>query len=137
MNLKNMKKGLLKKANPLTGINALKKLALKEIHDNANIGDNPVVLIAVTRQQYNLDNFSKFRKYLKEDIKTDTIYYGLWPDSKNNKVEYDILYTVENNSEEIQKHLNLHNQMNEGLAQKMALIIDKNGNWKVENNKNL
>ena len=121
MNLKNMKKDLLKKASPHTGMNVLKKLALKEIHDDANSENNPVVLIAVTRQQYNLDNFSKFRKYLKEDIKTDTIYYGLWPDSKNNKVEYDILYTVENNSEEIQKHLNLHNQMNEGLAQKMAI----------------
>ena len=42
-----------------------------------------------------------------------------------------------NNTEEIQKHLNLHNENNDGLAQKMALIIDKDANWKVENNKNL
>ena len=57
-------------------MNVLKKLALKEIHDDANSENNPVVLIAVTRQQYNLDNFSKFRKYLKEDFKDR--YHLLW-----------------------------------------------------------
>ena len=41
--------------------------------------------------------------------------------TKNNKVEYDILYTVENNSEEIQKHLNLHNQMNGGISPKNGI----------------
>jgi hypothetical protein len=134
---KKYEKGFTEKSKPAYWNECAEKITLKEIHDNANIGDSPVVLIAVTRQQYNLHNFSKFRKYLKDVVKTDTIYYGLWPDAKNNKVEYDILYTIENNSEEIQKHLNLHNQMNEGLVQKMALIIDKNGNWKVEKNKNL
>ena len=28
---------------------------------------------------------------------------------------------------EKQKHLNLHNKINNGLAQKMALIVDKDG----------
>jgi hypothetical protein len=36
--------------------------------------------------------------------------------------------------QEIQKHLNLHNQINNGVTQKMALIIDKDGNWKIQNN---
>ena len=134
---KKYEKGFTEKSKPAYWNKCAEKITLKEIHDNANIGDSPVVLIAVTRQQYNLHNFSKFRKYLKDTLKTDTIYYGLWPDAKNNKVEYDILYTIENNSEEIQKHLNLHNENNDGLAQKMALIIDKDGNWQVENNKNL
>ena len=47
----------------------------------------------------------------------------------NGKVEYDILYSIENNLQEIQKHLNLHNQINNKVTQKMALIIDKDGNW--------
>ena len=71
-------------------------------------------------------------------MKTDTIYYGLWPDTKNEKVEYDILYTIDSTDrDEIQKHLNLHNQINNGVAQKMAVIIDKDGNWRIQNNENL
>ena len=55
-----------------------------------------------------------------------------------NKVEYDILYTIDTtDNDEIQKHLNLHNQINDGLAQKMALVIDKDGNWEIQINKNL
>jgi hypothetical protein len=49
-------------------------------------------------------------------------------------VEYDILYSIENNLQEIQKHLNLHNQINNGVTQKMALVVDKDGNWKTQNN---
>ncbi len=48
-----------------------------------------------------------------------------------------MLYIIENDSKEIQHHLNLHNKINHGIAQEMALIIDKNGNWKIQkNNKN-
>ena len=61
-------------------------------------------------------------------------YYGLWPDKDKDKVEYDIAYTIENNPDEIQKHLNLHNQINNGVAQKMALIIDKDGDWRIKKN---
>ena len=123
------------KSEPVYWNEHAQKITLKEIHDNANIGDNSVVLIAVTREQYHLDNFPKYRKYLKDVVKTDTIYYGLWPDTKNNKVEYDILYTINTtDNDEIQKHLNLHNQINNGVAQKMALIIDKDGNWRIQNN---
>ena len=110
----------------------------KDFHDNADIGERSVVLIAVTRQQYNFDRFPEYRKYLKDVVKTDTTYYGLWPDTKNNKVEYDILYTINSTEKnEIQRHLNLHDHMNDGLAQKMALIIDKDGKWEIQNNKKL
>jgi hypothetical protein len=125
-------------SEPLYWNEHAQKVTLKEIHDNSGIVNNPVVLIAVTRQQYNLKNFPKYRKYLKEVMNTDTIYYGLWPDTKNNKVEYDILYTINSTDrDEIQRHLNLHNDINNGVTQKMALIIDKDGNWKIQNNEKL
>jgi hypothetical protein len=113
-----------------------KRITLQEIHDKADIGDNSVVLIAVTSEQYNIDNFSKYREHIKNNLNKNIIYYGLWPDKVKSKTEWDVLYTIENNSEEIQKHLNLHNQINNGLAQKMALIIDKDGNWEIQNNEN-
>ncbi len=135
---KKYEKGFTEKSKPVYWNEHAQKITLKEIHDNANIGDNSIVLIAVTRQQYHLDNFQKYRKYLKDVVKTDTIYYGLWPDTKNNKVEYDILYTIDStDNDEIQKHLNLHNQINNGVAQKMALIIDKDGKWEIEKNEKL
>ena len=122
-------------SQPLYWNEHAQKVTLKEIYDNANIGESSVVLIAVTRQQYNFDRFPKYRKYLKDVVKTDTTYYGLWPDTKNNKVEYDILYTIDSTEKnEIQRHLNLHDHMNDGLAQKMALIIDKDGKWAIQNN---
>ena len=52
--------------------------------------------------------------------------------NKKNKKVVEIF----KNNDEIQKHLNLHNEINNGLTQKMALIIDKNGNWEIQNNKN-
>ena len=113
------------------------RITLQEIHDEADMGDNSVVLIAVTSEQYNKDNFSNYREYIKNGLNKNTIYYGLWQDSKKNKTEWDVLYTIENDNDEIQKHLNLHNQINNGVAQKMALIIDKNGNYEIQNNTNL
>ena len=113
------------------------RITLQEIHDEADIGDKSVVLIAVTSEQYNKDNFSKYREYIENKLKKDIIYYGLWPDTKKNKTEWDVVYTIDNNSDEIQRHLNLHDHMNNGLAQKMALIIDKDGKWKIQNNEKL
>jgi hypothetical protein len=134
---KKYEKTFTEKSEPIYWNEHAQKVTLKEIHDNANIGKNSVVLIAVTRQQYTLENFSKYRKYLKDTLDKDTIYYGLWPDKDNKKVEYDILYTINTtDNDEIQRHLNLHNQINNGLAQKMALIIDKDGNWRIQNNEN-
>ena len=135
---KKYEKGFTEKSKPAYWDECAEKITLEEIHNNASSEDDPVVLIAVTRQQYNLHNFSKFRKYLKDNLNTDTIYYGLWPDTKNNKVEYDILYTIDSTEKnEIQRHLNLHDHMNDGLAQKMALIIDKDGKWHIQNNEKL
>jgi len=134
---KKYEKTFTEKSEPIYWNEHAQKITLKEIHDNANIGKNSVVLIAVTRQQYNLENFPNYRKYLKDVVKTDTIYYGLWPDKDNKKVEYDILYTINTtDKDEIQRHLNLHNQINNGVAQKMALIIDKDGKCKIQNNEN-
>ena len=114
------------------------QVTLQKIHDNADIGDNSLTLIAVTREQYNMNNFSKYREYIKNILNTDTIYYGLWPDIEKNKTEWDVVYTIETvNYDEIQKHLNLHNEINNGLAQSMALIIDKTGNWEIQHNENL
>jgi hypothetical protein len=122
-------------SNPLYLDKCGKKITLQEIRHETGIGDSSVVLIAVTSEQYNRDNFSKYREYIKNSLSKNKIYYGLWPDSKKNKTEWDVLYTIENNSDEIQKHLNLHNQINNGVTQKMALVIGKDGNWKIQNNK--
>ena len=85
-----------------------------------------------------MDNFSKYREYIKNTLNKDTIYYGLWPDIEKNKTEWDVVYVIETvNYDEIQKHLNLHNKINNGLAQSMALIIDKTGNWEIQHNENL
>ena len=135
---KKFEKTFTEKSKPFYLDECGKKIALQEIHDKAKIGDNSLVLIAVTREQYNMNNFSKYREYIKNTLNKDTIYYGLWPNTKEKKVEYDVLYTIETtNHDEIQKHLNLHNEINNGLAQKMALIIDKTGNWEIQKNKRI
>ena len=132
---KKYEKTFTEKSNPLYWDRNGEKITLKEIYDKTNIKGSTLVLIAVTRQQYTTKNFSKYRKYIKNTLNIDTIYYGLWSDTKNNKVEYDILYTIDStNKDEIQRHLNLHNKINNGLAQKMALIIDKDGKYKIQNN---
>ncbi len=132
---KKYEKGFNGKSKPVYWNHCGEKITLKKIHDDANIGDNSVAIIAVTREQYNIENFPKYRKYIKDTLNENTFYYGLWPDKDKNKVEYDISYAIQNNPEDIQKHLNLHDHMNDGVAQKMALIIDKDGKWEIQNNK--
>ena len=122
------------KSKPLYWDRCGEKVTLKQIQNNADIGENPLALIAVTREQYDTDNFAKYREYIKNTLAKNTLYYGLWYNTDNGKVEYDILYSIENNLQEIQKHLNLHNQINNGVIQKMALIIDKDGSWKIQSN---
>ena len=135
---KKFEKTFTENSNPLYLDKCGEKITLQEIQNKADVGNNPVVLIAVTREQYNMDNFSKYREYIKNTLNKDTIYYGLWPDIEKNKTEWDVVYVIETvNYDEIQKHLNLHNEINNGLAQKMALIIDKTGNWEIQNNENL
>ena len=131
---KKCEKEFTEKSEPLYWDRCGEKITLKQIQNNANIGDNSLALIAVTRQQYNTDNFAMYREYIKNTLAKDTLYYGLWFNTDNGKVEYDILYSIENNLQEIQKHLNLHNQINNGVTQKMALIIYKDGSWNIQNN---
>jgi len=131
-------KTFTEKSAPLYLDECGEKITLQEIHDKAGIGDNSLVLIAATRKQYNTDNFSKYRKYIKNTLKKSTIYYALWPNTEENNVEYDVLYTTETaDHDEIQRHLNLHNDINNGVTQKMALIIDKDGNWEIIHNEKL
>ena len=131
-------KTFTEKSAPLYLDECGEKITLQEIHDKAGIGDNSLVLIAATRKQYNTDNFSQYREYIKNTLKKSTIYYALWPNTEENNVEYDVLYTTETaDHDEIQRHLNLHNDINNGVTQKMALIIDKNGNWEIQNNEKL
>ena len=125
-------------SNPMYLDKCGKKITLQEIHHKAGIGDNSVVLIAVTSEQYNRDNFSKYREYIKNTLKKSTVYYALWYNDEENNVEYDVLYIIETtNHDKIQRHLNLHNDINNGITQKMALIIDKDGNWVIQNNEKL
>ena len=128
-------KTFTEKSTPLYLDEYGEKVTLQEIHDKAGIGYNSLVLIAATRKQYNTNNFSKYREYIKNTLKKSTIYYALWPNTEENNVEYDVLYTIETiEHDEIQRHLNLHNEINNGVVQKMALIIDKNGNWEIIHN---
>lgn len=86
-------------------------------------------MIAVTRHQYDIGNFQKYENYIKKTLKLSRIYYGLWSDGK--KVEYDVLYAIPTEDyEEIQNHLNAHNQINQG----MVLVIFSDGTYKVIRN---
>ena len=135
---KKVEKTFTENNNPLYLDKCGNQVTLQKIHDKAGMGDKSLALIAVTREQYNMNNFSKYREYVKNTLNKDTIYYGLWPDIEKNKTEWDVVYTIETvNYDEIQKHLNLHNEINNGLAQSMALIIDKLGNWEIQHNENL
>ena len=135
---KKYEKTFTEKSEPLYWNEYAQKVTLKEIHDKADIGEKSLVLISVTREQYNVDNFSKYREYIKNTLKKSMVYYALWPNTEENNVEYDVLYTIETTDhDEIQRHLSLHNKINNGVTQKMALIIDKNGNWEIQNNEKL
>jgi hypothetical protein len=131
---KKCEKEFTEKSEPLYWDKCGETITLKQIQKNADIGDSSLALIAVTRQQYNTDDFTRYREHIKNTLAKDTLYYGLWYNTDNGRVEYDILYSIENSLQEIQKHLNLHNQINNGVTQKMALIIDKDGSWKIQSN---
>ena len=117
------------------------KISLKEIYDENNILGNLIVLIAVTRNQYDLNEFPKYVDYIKNSLKKNKIYYGLWTDritTDSGKVEYDVLYVIHrDNFNEIQTHLNSHDHMNHGDKQEMALVISHDGSSKIIKNKKL
>ena len=110
-----------------------KKLTMKEIHNKECVGTKPITMIAVSRHQYDVAKFPKYAKYIKNTLKKNTIYYGLYPDDE--KVEYDVLYAIPTDDyDEIQKHLNAHDHMNNGIAQMKGLTISQDGNYITTDN---
>ena len=108
-------------------------ISMKEIHNLESTSNAPITMIAVTRYQYDVDNFSKYVDYIKNNLKISTVYYGLWPDE--DKVEYDVLYVIDSvDDNTIQKHLNAHDFLNDGVSQEMALVISNDGTTKIIKN---
>ncbi|MBC8501896.1 MAG: hypothetical protein ISR80_05830 [Nitrosopumilus sp.] len=112
------------------------RISLKKIHEIESKNGKPVSMIAVTRQQYDISDFPKYEKYIENDLPYERIYYGLWPDAENKKIEYDVLYVIPtDNYEEVLNHLNAHDQMNKGMPQKMALVVFSGGNYEIIENR--
>ena len=142
--LKNIYSDLLKKfkeskknftihSEPVMFDENFNKVTMKQIHDIQCMSDDSVSMIAVTRHQYNVYNFPKYVNYVKKQLGINTIYYGLWPGV--NRVEYDVLYVLPTDDlQEIQKHLNAHDHMNNGITQRMALVISKDGTTTIIEN---
>ena len=130
---KQFEKNFTEKSEPLFLDNMGEKISLKRIYDLESIDDKPISLIAVTRKQYDISKFSYYENYIKNNLNKDRTYYGLWSDG--GKTEYDVLYVVPtDNYEQIQNHLNAHDQINCGITQMMALTIHSNGNYKIIKN---
>ena len=109
------------------------KISLKEIHEIESVDSKPISLIAVTRHQYDISKFSDYENYIKNMETNHRIYYGLWSDGK--KTEYDVLYAMPTDDyEEVLNHLNAHDQMNRGISQSMALVIDSNRKYRILRN---
>jgi len=109
------------------------RISLKEIHNAESINNKPISLIAVTRHQYDTSNFVNYQNYIKNRLKLSRIYYGLWSDGK--KAEWDVLYAIPtDDTKEVLNHLNAHDQMNDGISQSMALVIDSDGNYNIIEN---
>ena len=111
------------------------KISTKQIHELECNTNNPVTMIAVTRYQYHVYNFPKYSHYIKNQLGINTIYYGLWPGV--NRVEYDVLYVIPTDDySTIQKHLNSYDFLNDGVTQRMALVISNDGSTKIIENDN-
>ena len=128
------KKNFTKNSPPVYFNEKIEKLELKKIHEIESVENKPISLIAVTKNQYDTSNFLKYENYVKK-LGYDRVYYGLWPDSENNKIECDVLYVIPTNDiKEIQYHLNKHNHLNHGVAQAMSLTIYSDGHSEPVNN---
>ena len=135
--LRKLEKTFTKESDPVFLDENAKKLTMKDIHNKECVGGKPITMIGVTRCQYDVADFPKYVNYIKNTLKKNTIYYGLYPDVKRKKVEYDVLYAIPTNDyDEIQKHLNTHDHMNNGIAQIMGLIISQDGTTKIIKNAN-
>ena len=130
--LQKLEKTFTKKSYPVFLDENGKKLTMKEIHNKECVGDKPITMVAVSRYQYDITNFPKYVNYVKNTLKKNTIYYGLYHDEK---VEYDVLYAIPTNDyDEIQKHLNAHDHMNNDVSQIMGLTISQDGNYITTDN---
>jgi hypothetical protein len=110
------------------------KIDLEQIFTIESIENKPVSIIAVTRNQYDTNNFEKFIQYVYDELKVQRHYFGLWLDTEKNKIEYDVSYVIPTNDfSEVQKHLNLHNHLN-NEPQSMALVIFPDGNYDIIRN---
>jgi len=133
LQFKQFEKNFTEKSKPVFLDEMGEKISLSKIYNLESVDDRPISMIAVTRHQYDVNDFSKYVDYIKNNLKISTIYYGLWPGV--NKVEYDVLYIVDTVDEDtIQKHLNAHNFLNDGVSQKMALVISNDGTTKIIEN---
>ena len=133
LQFKQFEKNFTEKSKPVFLDEMGDKISLSKIYNLESVDDRPISMIAVTRHQYDVNDFSKYVDYIKNNLKISTIYYGLWPGV--NKVEYDVLYIVDTVDEDtIQKHLNAHNFLNDGVSQKMALVISNDGTTKIIEN---
>jgi hypothetical protein len=88
--LRKLEKTFTEESDPVFLDENGKKLTMKEIHSKECVGDKPITMIAVSRHQYDVANFPKYINYIKNTLKKNTIYYGLYPDVKRKKVEYDV-----------------------------------------------
>ena len=130
--LRKLEKTFTKESYPVFLDENGKKLTMKEIHNKECVGGKPITMIGVTRCQYDVADFPKYLNYVKNTLKKNTIYYGLYHDEK---VEYDVLYAIPTNDyDEIQKHLNAHDHMNNDVAQIMGLTIFQDGTVKITKN---
>ena len=108
-------------------------LSLKQIHRIESVDGSPVTMIAVTRNQFNDRDFPKYENYIKNFLGYPRLYYGLWSDGF--KYEHDVLYALPTDEDSvIQEHLNMHNHLNDGIAQVMGLVINSDGIEKVVRN---
>ena len=132
---KESKKNFTIHSEPVMFDENFNKIPMKQIHELECNTDSPVAMIAVTRHQYHVYNFPKYVDYIKNQLGVDTIYYGLW--TGGNRVEYDVLYVIPTNDHDIiQKHLNTHDFLNDGVSQKMALVISNDGTSEIIENNN-
>ena len=133
--LQKLAKTFTKESAPVILNENTKKLTMKEIHNKECVDNIPITMVAVSRHHYDVAKFPKYANYIKNTLKKNTIYYGLYPDDE--KVEYDVLYAIPTDDyDEIQKHLNAHDHMNNGVAQIMGLIISQDGDTKGIKNAN-
>lgn len=129
-----IKKTFTEESEPIFFNQSGEKLTLKEIHEIESVEGKPISMIAVTRHQYDTNNFPKYENYVISGG-FSRFYYGFWPDKNEKKTEWDVLYAIPTNDpKELQHHLNAHNHMNQGIAQVMALIISSDGATKIVRN---